>query len=308
MKPGDQSDFEQTLCEFSSSGIRCRGWFFEPECRRSAGCVVMAHGFGASPDGPLGRTARRFATAGIAAFAFDYRHFGASDGHPRELLDIERQLDDWNAAIAYVRTRDDVDPALIGLWGSSLSGGQVLCVAAADRAIAAVVAQVPYTDGYSLARAAGLRHHMKMLPAIVLDSMRAATGRPPFMISGLGAPGDSAAVQTRVSDTYETVLARAPSWSNRVNASSVLQIYRFRPARIARQIRCPLLVVLSHRDHLAPAHVTMRAAQGLPYIELAMFPAQHFELYSGEIFERAVATETSFFLHHFGCDADHRAA
>jgi pimeloyl-ACP methyl ester carboxylesterase len=308
VKPGDQSDFEQTLCEFSSSGIRCRGWFFEPECRRSAGCVVMAHGFGASPDGPLGRTARRFATAGIAAFAFDYRHFGASDGHPRELLDIERQLDDWNAAIAYVRTRDDVDPALIGLWGSSLSGGQVLCVAAADRAIAAVVAQVPYTDGYSLARAAGLRHHMKMLPAIVLDSMRAATGRPPFMISGLGAPGDSAAVQTRVSDTYETVLARAPSWSNRVNASSVLQIYRFRPARIARQIRCPLLVVLSHRDHLAPAHVTMRAAQGLPYIELAMFPAQHFELYSGEIFERAVATETSFFLHHFGCDADHRAA
>jgi pimeloyl-ACP methyl ester carboxylesterase len=262
----------------------------------------MAHGFGASPDGPLGRTACRFATAGIPAFAFDYRHFGASDGHPREQLDIERQLDDWRAAIAYVRAREDVDPSLIGLWGSSLSGGQVLCVAAADRAIAAVVAQVPYTDGFSLARAAGIRHHMKLLPAIVIDSLRAATGRPPYMISGLGPPGDSAAVQTRVTDNYETVVAKAPSWSNQVNASSVLQIYRFRPARIARQIRCPLLVVLSHRDHLAPAHVTMRAAKGLPYIELAMFPAQHFELYSGDIFERAVSTETSFFLHHFGCD------
>jgi pimeloyl-ACP methyl ester carboxylesterase len=308
VKPGDQSDFEQTLCEFSSSGIRCRGWFYEPERRRSAACVVMAHGFGASPDGPLGKTAQRFANAGIAAFAFDYRHFGASDGHPRELLDIERQLDDWNAAIAYVRARSDVDPNLIGLWGSSLSGGQVLCVAAADRAIAAVVAQVPYTDGYSLARAAGLRHHLKLMPAIAIDALRTATNRPPYMISGLGPPGDSSAVQTRVSDTYESVVAKAPSWSNRVNAGAVLQIYRFRPAQVARQIRCPLLVVLSHRDHLAPAHVTMRAAQGLPYIELAMFPAQHFELYSGEIFERAVSTETSFFMHHLGRNRNGQAA
>ena len=79
-----------------------------------------------------GRTARpggrRLAAAGTAAFGFDYRHFGASDGQPREQLDIDRQLDDWHAAIAYVRDRGGVDPDLVGLWGSSLSGGQVLCV------------------------------------------------------------------------------------------------------------------------------------------------------------------------------------
>ena len=124
------------------------------------------------------------------------------------------------------------------------------------------------------------------------------------MISGLGPPGDSAAVTTRVSDNFESLVAGAPSWSNRVNASAVLQIYRFRPAALALQIRCPLLVVLSYRDHVAPADAAMRAAQGLPYIELAMFPAQHFELYSGEMFDRAVATEISFFMHHFACHAD----
>src|SRR5690349_7846565 len=131
--------------EFISAGVDCRGWFYEPAQRASRGCVVMAHGFGASPDGPLGEVARRIAAAGTAAFGFDYRQFGASDGQPRNQLDMDRQLDDWHAAIAYVRDRGDVDPDLIGLWGSSLSGGQVLCVAARDHRIASVVAQVPYT-------------------------------------------------------------------------------------------------------------------------------------------------------------------
>jgi uncharacterized protein len=293
-----------TPCEFESGGVRCRGWFYEPLEATSRGCVVMAHGFGASPDGPLGHVARRIAAAGTAAFAFDYRNFGDSDGQPRDRLDIDRQLEDWHAAIACVRERDDVDPDLIGLWGSSLSGGQVLCVAARDHRIASVVAQVPYTDGHSLARAAGVGHLIKLMPAIARDALNTATGRAPYMISGLGPPGKAAAVRTRVTDNYDRLVASAPSWPNRINASSMLQIWRFRPAALAQQIRCPLLVVLSYRDHVAPADAAMRAAHGLPYIELALFPALHFELYSGATFERAISTEISFFEHHFARHGD----
>ena len=298
------SEITPTPGAFLSSGVRCTGWFYEPVEATSRGCVVMAHGFGASPDGPLGQVARRIAAAGTAAFAFDYRHFGASDGQPRDQLDMDRQLDDWHAAIAHVRERDDVDPDLIGLWGSSLSGGQVLCVAARDHRIASVVAQVPYTDGHSLARAAGLKHLIRLMPAIARDAFNNATGRDPYMISGLGPPGEAAAVTTRVADNYDSLVASAPSWPNRINAGAMLQVYRFRPAALAQQIRCPLLVVLSYRDHVAPADAAMRAAHGLPYIELALFPALHFELYSGETFERAMSTEISFFEHHFGRNPD----
>jgi len=292
---------------FLSSGVRCTGWFYEPAEATARGCVVVAHGVGASPDGPLGQVARRIAAAGTAAYAFDYRHFGASDGEPRDQLDMDRQLADWHAAIAHVRERDDVDPDLIGLWGSSLSGGQVLCVAARDHRIASVVAQVPYTDGHSLARAAGLKHLIRLMPAIARDAFNNATGRDPYMISGLGPPGEAAAVTTRLSDNYDSLVAGAPSWPNRINAGAMLQVYRFRPAALAQEIRCPLLVVLSYRDHVAPADAAMRAAHGLPYIELALFPALHFELYSGETFERATSTEISFFEHHFRRhpDGDH---
>ena len=57
--------------------------------------------------------AERFAAAGLDALAFDYRHFGASDGEPRQLLSIPRQLEDYAAAIAFARTLPGVDPARI---------------------------------------------------------------------------------------------------------------------------------------------------------------------------------------------------
>ena len=38
--------------------------------------------------------AERFAAAGFAALAFDYRRFGASEGEPRNQLDPHDQLQD----------------------------------------------------------------------------------------------------------------------------------------------------------------------------------------------------------------------
>ncbi len=52
----------------------------------------------------------------------------------------------------------------------------------------------------------------------------------------------------------------------------------------------------------------MRAARGLPYIELALFHGRHFDLYGGETYERAVRTEVRFFRHHFDKSKAERAA
>src|ERR1035441_8186503 len=107
----------------------------------------MAHGWTGVREQRLDAYAERFAAAGLAALVFDYRHFGASGGEPRQLLDIGRQLADWRAAIAYVRGLEGIDPERIALWGSSFSGGHVIELAARDHRIAAVVAQMPFVDG-----------------------------------------------------------------------------------------------------------------------------------------------------------------
>ncbi len=64
-----------------------------------APCVVMAHGFSGTRDDGLPGYAEAFRDAGFVVVLFDYRHFGASTGEPRQLLSNARQLDDYRAVI-----------------------------------------------------------------------------------------------------------------------------------------------------------------------------------------------------------------
>jgi uncharacterized protein len=111
---------------FNSQGVHCAAWLYRPDGPGPHPCVILANGFGAIREMRLPAYAERFAQAGLAVLIFDYRHFGASEGEPRQLLDIKQQLADWAAAISYVRGLDDIDPERIALWGTSFSGGHVI--------------------------------------------------------------------------------------------------------------------------------------------------------------------------------------
>ena len=167
---------------FNSSGEECRAWLFMPKAKRPP-LVILGHGLGATREYGLERFARRFADAGIAALVFTYRHFGDSGGQPRQLLDIDRQLADWAAALAYARTLDEIDSSRIALWGTSFGGGHVLIAAARDGNVAAVVSQCPFTDGMA-APAGGA-------PAEPRQRGRARGARP-ARAPARQAPGDGA--------------------------------------------------------------------------------------------------------------------
>src|SRR4051812_3692776 len=118
---------------FPSSDDECRAWLFMPDAERPP-LVILGHGLGATREYALEPYAERFAEAGIAALVFTYRHFGDSGGQPRQLLDIERQLGDWAAALAYARNLDGIDHDRIALWGTSFAGGHGVEAAARDGA------------------------------------------------------------------------------------------------------------------------------------------------------------------------------
>ena len=54
--------------------------------------------------------AARFADAGIAALTFDYRHWGQSEGEPRRLGSVPRQLSDWRSVVGHARELEGIDP------------------------------------------------------------------------------------------------------------------------------------------------------------------------------------------------------
>lgn len=72
--------------EFVSGRETCRAWCYKPVLTQKnlVLCIVMAPGFGGTRECGLEPYAEKFANAGYAVLLFDYRHFGASTGEPRQ--------------------------------------------------------------------------------------------------------------------------------------------------------------------------------------------------------------------------------
>lgn len=287
--------------EFDSAGLRCRGRLARPDDAGDSRlpCVILAHGFGATKEGRLAAFAERFAQAGMAALLFDYRHFGDSEGEPRQVISIRRQHEDWHAAVAYARTRSDLDPDRIALWGTSFSGGHVVRIASRDKRIAAVVSQVPFASGMASVAATPPKAIAAMLPRAVADLARDAAGMDPVYFPTVG-PEGSAAVLTRDSadEKYRAMFPEEKQPPNFVAARIGLMIGSYNPVRDASGVECPLLVVVAEGDSITPPGPARKMAERAPRGELVAVPGGHFEAYFGPTFEQVVAAETEFLANH----------
>jgi pimeloyl-ACP methyl ester carboxylesterase len=274
-------------------------------------CVVLAHGFAGTVDSGLLPFAERYAEAGLDALAFDYRHFGLSDGEPRQLLSISGQQQDYLAAIAFARTLDGVDPERIVLWGSSYSGGHVVPVAVADGRVAAVIAQVPGMDGLAtlanLVRYAGPAQLLRWTLAGLRDLASSRRGGPPVMIPAVGPPGSFAAMTTPDSEPGYRAITGS-SWRNEVTARIGLSAGLYRPGKQAERLPCPILIQIADRDAVVPVKAAQDAAwRATGRAEVRTYPIGHFDIYSGPPFEQAVADQLHFLRRHLGAQSRHAA-
>jgi dienelactone hydrolase len=288
---------------FSSGGLNCAAWLYRPEQEGPLPLVVMAHGFSATRELRLDAYAERFCAAGLGALVFDYRHFGASAGEPRQLLDIAKQQADYHAAVDYARALDWVDADRVAVFGTSFSGGHVLVVAAQDRRIAALVAQCPFTDGLASLPGMGAANIAKATLAGVRDQFGSWAGRGPLYIPSVGRPGSLAMMTTPDAQPgFEALLPADTRWENRVAARIALRLATYRPGRSAARVACPALFCACDGDALAPAKLTLKFAAAAPRGEVKRYPVGHFDIYVGETWERAVADQTEFLVLHLGGD------
>jgi uncharacterized protein len=284
---------------FPSAGTSCAAWVYEPASAEPAPVIVMGHGLGGDRRMRLDAFAERFSAAGYACLVFDYRHFGASEGEPRQLLDIDRQLADWSAAIAFARSLDGVDPARVVLWGTSFGGGHAIVAAARDGNVAAAIAQCPFTDGPASLRAANVRSLAKATWLGLRDEVGARLGRAPTMIALVGPPGSAALMATPDSEAgYRAIVPAGAAFDNRVAARFALRVGFHRPGRAAKELRCPALFCICEHDSVAPAAATQRYARQAPRGELRLLPYGHFDIYVGEAFEHTITEQLAFLNEH----------
>ena len=108
---------------FISHGERCAASHLTARSDALTGksgrpCVVMAHGFGGTRDSGLMPFAEPFAAAGMDVVLFDYRGFGDSEGEPRQDISVNKQRQDYHAAVDAARNLPGVDRDRIALGGT----------------------------------------------------------------------------------------------------------------------------------------------------------------------------------------------
>lgn len=287
---------------FDSGGTACSAWHFAAQGKGLVGptgrpAVVMAHGFGGTKDSGLAPFAERFAAAGADVLAFDYCGFGASAGTPRQSISLRRQVGDYEAAVAAAQRLPGVDPNRIMLWGTSLSGGHVLQVAAGRDDIAGVIAMTPLTNGWAVSRTAAVRTDplaaLRWTLAGVGSRLAVGRGGEATLMPLVGRPGEPGAMA--LAGAYESYTALAgPTWRNEVDAAVGLEVGRIRATRWARKLRCPLLVQVGDFDRFVPpSSVVKTAVAGRAQVH--HYPCDHFDVWPGnDWFDKAVDDQLAF--------------
>jgi len=294
---------------FTSGRDRIAAWFYPDGSGERRPCIVIGHGFAGVKEARLDAFAERFAGAGLSCLVFDYRHFGASGGEPRQLVDIGHQREDWRAALRYARGRPDVDSDRIALWGTSFGGGLALEMASRDPEIAAVVLHLPLVDALATGRHDGIGHTARLAFCGLRDLGGALLRRRPFLIPVVGPPGSLAFMNSEEAQPgYFSIVRDAPAWRNEVAARIVVQMALFRPIARATHVRCPMFVVVGEQDTITPTPSTLEAARRAPQAKVLSLPCGHFGAYLGDLFERAVAAETAFLVEKLGARAEAASA
>jgi len=286
---------------FYSRGLRCSAWLYRPQAVRRPPVVVMAHGLAAQKDFGLQAYAERFADNGLACLVFDYRHFGGSEGEPRNLVNPWMQLEDWKAAIHHARSIEDIDGNRLGLWGTSFSGGHVLVTAAQVKGVSAVTAQVPFVDGIATTMRFSPVYQIQGLAHGLRDLVRLLLGKEPHRVPAVGEPDTFALMNTpECMAGYHSLVPKNTSWKNEVPARFALMVGLYRPTAYARRIPCPVLLIYARQDTLIPCRAVEKTAAKIPRAKALGLDAGHFDVYTGALFEEVVRTQADFLADHLG--------
>lgn len=240
---------------FQSEGLKVVGNLFRPQNSKeeevSLPAILVAGAMTGVKEQVAGQYAERIAKDGYVTLALDHRHFGESEGEPRQHEDPAKKLEDFKNAISFISSLKGIDRERIGACGISMGGGYMLQLAAFDRRIKAVsiVASglnladtllemlgkegfVNFLKEFNNARK---RHYdtgeVQYIPAVATDNKPAAMiGGEPF-------------------EYYGTSRAWSPGWVNRYTTESIENLMSYNAIPYARHVSpTPLLIVHGKND------------------------------------------------------------
>lgn len=264
-------------------------------CSWPAPVIVLCHGFAGVQDMLLPEMACPLAMEGFVVVTFDYRGFGDSGGEQGRLT-IARQQEDIRVVLRWVRNNPILDDRRVGLWGTGLGGGHVLCVAAWNPQVRCVVSQLPVLDGAELITLGMTAGERKAF----LQGLDERGSRSRIEGRELWVPV-SRLIQDRASLQFFHQQRRAcPAICNRMPYLTLQELCHLQVLPFAKEVAQPTLMVVAGEDHLTPimrVHETYKALSG----EKSLFTVQgagHYDLYRTPWREEALRAQLAWFQAH----------
>ncbi|MEK6256274.1 MAG: alpha/beta hydrolase [Chloroflexota bacterium] len=138
--PADYGIAFEEITLLTEDGLSLAAWYIPSQ---NGAAVIAVHGYKSNRESLLEET-DMLHRHGYGVLLFDMRSHGESEG---EILRFGvDELQDFEAAYQYLLTRVDVDPARIGLIGSSNGGAMSILYTAQNPEIKALVAHSAYVS------------------------------------------------------------------------------------------------------------------------------------------------------------------
>jgi fermentation-respiration switch protein FrsA (DUF1100 family) len=301
-KPKDKSipNYRQSI-SISIGNTFISAWLYLPEDTENPfPCVILSNGFCGTKDVILEDYALRFVAAGAAAITYDYRYFGESGGEPRQLFNGIKQLEDLKAVIDYVINHEKIDENRIVLWSTSAAGRYGLIIAAEDDKIAGVISQCPSLDHSKddklIFKREGIGYFLKLFMHAQRDKGRSRFGLPAHLIPAVGKPGTLALLNAQGAfEGYESLMLESEYFINGICARSLLLPQGPKVINAARNVKCPVLILVCEKDTTVSPDSYKKVAEILgEKATVIKYPVGHFDIYRGEIFDKAVDVQLDF--------------
>jgi uncharacterized protein len=245
----------RTTVRFTSDGLTLAGHLYRPPRapanERTPG-IVMCGPFSSVKEQTLPHYAERLSDAGYTVMTFDSRSLGESEGTPRAHYDPGQIIEDYSNAVSYLLSREDIDPARVGLVGVCMGGGYAISTAARDKRAKAVASVAGgYNIGGTFQQFLGpegfAAYYAKINALRTKQSQSGEVQYIPTIAPELSEQVPIAAMPNAEASSYyeRTSKSDAPNWSHTITARS-LEPYFIYNAIVHAPLVAPAPLLIIH--------------------------------------------------------------
>ena len=127
-----ESSVREERVVFEVDSVNVVGVLRVPVGADACAALVFAGPLTSVKEQVTGNYAVAMAARGFVTLSFDHRHFGESEGSPRQYVHPARKVEDFRAAFGFLEARSEVAPSRIGAVGICTGAGYLAPVVAGD--------------------------------------------------------------------------------------------------------------------------------------------------------------------------------